>query len=265
MRGVMNRRGVGLFVAMSLVSAITNAAMAGAPSLVPDRLYDSHSMLAQVAAQENEPAIAEAKAPSNSRVAMLYSLLLPGLGEYALGHHDRAKVFFVAEGAIWTSYAIFQVQGNHRKDLYQEFAHVNAGVPQRNDDEFYRIIGNYVSSDGPFSANEQIRREARANYPDDRAKQEEYYQEHSYTGDDTWTWQSQALLDTYQDMRDASESAYHKSDFSLGLAIANRLISVVDTGILAAKQSRANATTTGFRWNIEAEPSGARLLVSRKF
>ena len=261
----MNRRVVGLGVAMSLASAIANAAIAGAPSLVPDRLYDSHSMLAQVAGQENEPAIAEAKAPSNSRVAMLYSLLLPGLGEYALGHHDRAKVFFVAEGAIWTSYAVFQVQGSHRKDLYQEFARVNAGVAKRDDDEFYRIIGNYVSSDGAFSANEQIRREARANYPDNRAQQEEYYQEHAYTGDDTWTWQSQASLDTYQDMRDASLSAYHKSNFSLGLAIANRLISVVDTGILAAKKSRADATTTGFRWNIEAQPSGARLLVSRKF
>jgi len=261
----MNRRIVSCVVATCLATGIAGAAMAGAPALVPDRLYDSRSMLAQVAGQENEPAIAEAKAPSNSRVAMLYSLLLPGLGEYALGHHDRAKVFFLAEGAIWTSYAVFQVQGSHRKDIYQEFARVNAGVAKRDDDEFYRIIGNYASSDGPFSANEQVRREARANYPDDRAKQEEYYQEHAYTGDDTWTWQSQAMLDTYQDMRDASLSAYHNSNFSLGLALANRLISVVDTGILAAKKSRANATTTGFRWNIEAEPSGARLLVSRSF
>jgi hypothetical protein len=265
MRGDMIPRAIGLTVWMGLCIGVTKTAMAGAPVLAPDRLYDSRAMLAQVAAQENEPAVMEANGPSNSRVAMLYSLLLPGLGEYTLGHHDRAKIFFLAEGAIWTSYAIFRVQGAHRKDIYHEFARVNAGVASRDDDEFYRIIGNYVSSDGPFSANEQIRREARANYPDDRAKQEEYYQEHAYTGDDTWTWQSQAMLDTYQDMRDASESAYHKSDFSLGLAIANRLISVVDTGILAAKKSRANATTTGFRWNIEAEPSGARLLVSRQF
>jgi len=261
----MIRRAVAFLILVSLSLPLATTARAGGPTLAPDRLYDSRTMLAQVAAQENEPAVAEAKAPSNSRVAMLYSLLLPGLGEYTLGHHDRAKIFFVAEGAIWTSYAIFQVQGAHRQDLYKEFARVNAGVAKRDDDDFYRIIGNYASSDGPFSANEQIRREARANYPDDRAKQEEYYQEHAYTGDDTWTWQSQAMLDTYQDMRDASISAYHKSDFSLGLAIANRLISVVDTGILAAKKSRANATTTGFRWNIEAEPSGARLLVSRHF
>ena len=74
MRGVMNRGVVGLGIAMSLASAVADTVMAGAPSLVPDRLYDSHSVLAQVAAQQNEPAIAEAKAPSNSRVAMLYSL-----------------------------------------------------------------------------------------------------------------------------------------------------------------------------------------------
>jgi hypothetical protein len=239
--------------------------VSAAPPLGPERLYDSHSVLAQVAQQEGEPAVLEPATSSNSRVAMLYSLILPGLGEYSLGHHDRAKVFFVAEGAIWTSYAVFRVQGNHRKDLYREFAAVNAGVAKRDDDEFYRIIGNYTSSDGPFSANEQVRREARANYPDDRAQQEVYYQEHAYTGDDSWTWQSEALLETYQDMRDSSISAYHKSQFSLGLAIANRLISVVDTGILASKKNRGNATQTGFRWNIEAEPSGARLLVSRSF
>jgi hypothetical protein len=171
-------------------------------------------------------------------------------------------VFFLAEGAIWTSYAVFQVQGAHRKDIYREFARVNAGVATRNDDEFYRIIGNYESSDGPFSANEQVRREARANYPDDRAKQEEYYQEHAYTGDDTWTWQSQAMLDTYQDMRDASLSAYHKSNFSLGLALANRLISVVDTGILAAKRATQQASTNWQTWAIlsrlEAENGNAK-------
>jgi len=261
----MTRRMFSLVVVFCLGSASGTVAKANGPHLAPDRLYDSRTMLAQVAAQEGEPAVMEAQGSSNSRVAMLYSLLLPGLGEYTLGHHDRAKIFFLAEGAIWTSYAIFQVQGAHRKDIYEEFARVNAGVPKRDDDEFYRIIGNYVSSDGAFSANEQVRREARANYPDDRAKQEEYYQEHAYTGSDTWTWQSEAALETYQDMRDSSISAYHKSNFSLGLAIANRLISVVDTGILAAKKNRANSTTTGFRWNIEAEPSGARLLVSRSF
>jgi hypothetical protein len=233
--------------------------------LLPERLYDARTLLAQVAAAAPEPSVAPDEPESNSRIAMLYSLILPGLGEYTLGHHDRAKVFFVAEGAIWTSYAVFQVQGSHRKSIYQEFAAVHAGVPKRNDDEFYRIIGNYVSSDGPFSANEQVRREARAYYPDDRAQQEAYIQEHAYTGNDSWQWDSDATFSRYQDMRDASLSAYHNSEFSLGLLVANRLISVVDTGILAGQKKREVTPSTGFRWNIEADPAGARLLVSRTF
>ncbi|HET9232540.1 MAG TPA: hypothetical protein VFP10_00175 [Candidatus Eisenbacteria bacterium] len=247
-------------------SSLAGAAEPVSPTLGPDRLYDARSMLAEVAAQDPEPSLEPPKTSSNTRLAILYSLLLPGLGEYALGHHDRAKVFFVAEGAIWTSYAVFQIQGSHRKDLYKEFADVNAGVSPRDDDDFYRTIGNYIASDGPFSANEQVRREARANYPDSRADQEEYFEENAYTGNDAWAWESEAALEAYQDMRDASESAYHKSEFSLGLAIANRLISVVDTGILAAKKRKQEAAQqSGLRWNIEADPAGARLLVSRSF
>jgi hypothetical protein len=196
---------------------------------------------------------------------MLYSLLRPGLGEYKLGYHERAKIFFVAEGAIWTSYFVFRSQGSHRKELYHEFAYVHAGAQPRDDDDYYRIIGNYIASDGPYSANEQVRREARALYPDNRTLQEEYFQAHAYTGDDAWTWESNALLDRYQGMRDSSISAYHQSEFSIGFLIASRLISVVDTGLLAARRKREAQTETGFHWGIEADPTAARLTVSRTF
>jgi len=247
-----------------VAAAPVAAAGARAPPLHPDRLFDSRALIASVS-DDPVPSLTLEQNQGNPRLAMLYSLLLPGLGEYTLGYHGRATIFFVAEGAIWTSYAVFRSQGSHRKNLYREFAQVHAEAKKRDDDDYYRTIGNYIASDGPFSANEQVRREARALNPDNRAAQDQYFEDHAYTGDDAWRWESAELLDRYTDMRDSSISAYHHSEFSIGFMVASRLISVVDTGLLAARRKREAKPETGFHWGIEAEPTGAHLTVSRTF
>jgi hypothetical protein len=235
------------------------------PRLVPERLYDAGTVLARSEVPSG-PGVAIPSTGKNPRLAMLYSLLLPGLGEAYLGHDGRAKAFFVAEGAIWTSFAVFRIQGGHRKDLYQEFAEIHAGVPVRDDDEYYRIIGNYVASDGPFSANERIRQEARAAFPNNPDAQDAYFQEHAYLGDDAWSWGSAEEMERYRSMRDASIDAFHRSTFSVGLALANRILSVVDTGILGSKFKTAG-DKAGLSWDVAADPrgSGARILVTKAF
>ncbi len=62
---------------------------------------------------------AEPAAAISPTRAVLYSLLLPGLGDYALGNKGRATGFFIVEGVIWISYAVFEVQGQQREDEYQ--------------------------------------------------------------------------------------------------------------------------------------------------
>jgi hypothetical protein len=198
---------------------------------------------------------------------MLLSLLLPGLGEHYLGHTGRAKAFFVAEGAIWTSFGVFRVQGNHRERLYREYAEVFAGVPPRDDDAFYRTIGNFIASDGPFSANEQVRRQARVTYPNDTGKQQEFYEEFAYTGDDAWSWENEDRFEQYRGMRSAALDAFHRSELSLGLLVANRLLSVIDAGIIAARRNRGHANESKVSWNLGAGPQGpeATVVLSRAF
>lgn len=235
--------------------------------LGPDRIYDSAALL-QDTTVETEANLQVEPKEKNVKLAMLYSLLLPGLGESYLGHKGRATVFFVAEGAIWTSFAVFRIQGGHREDLYKEFAEVNAGVAQRNDEEFYRTIGNFIAADGPFSANEQVRRQARSIYPNDREKQDEYFEENAYTGDDAWTWSSQDRLDRYGEMRSSAENAYHNSELAVGLLVANRILSVVDVGLLGARSKREQPDDQArLSWNFEAPQGGpgARVTLSRTF
>jgi len=237
-----------------------------APLLMPDRLFDSGTVLRQAQAEPGLDLTGGGEGKT-TRKAMLYSLLLPGLGEHYLGHTTRAKAFFVAEGAIWTTFTVFRVQGSHRKDLYREFAEINAGVPSRDDDDYYRVIGNFDSAEGPFSANEQVRREARAIFPNDPAAQDQYFEENAFLGDDAWDWESTELRDRFKDMRSSSIDAYHRADLSLGLLVANRILSVLDTGLLASRSHRALDTAGRVSWDIDAgrEGPGARITLARTF
>jgi len=243
----------------------------GTPLLGPDRIYSSDALLAAVAETPDTTGSLDLNAvpsPPNGKLAMLMSLVVPGTGELYLGSPGRAAIFFVAEAAIWTSYFVFQSEGNHREDLYQQFAAIHAGVPVRNDDEFYRILGNYISSDGPYSANERVRREARAIFPGNREKQEQYIAENAYTGDNSWEWDSQASFDRFQEMRSSSLDSYQYANLSLGLLVANRIVSVVDTGLLAASKNRELAQQKPqLSWNFTAGRNGpgAQVVLSRSF
>jgi hypothetical protein len=264
----LRRTAIWMTAALGLgaIPASAQVQAAGAPHLGPDRIYDARALL-QAEAPDTAPALDVSPGGKNPKLAMLYSLVLPGLGEYYLGHTGRAKGFFVAEGAIWTSFAVFRVQGAHRRTLYKEFASAHAGVSERNDDEFYRIIGNFVSSDGPFSANEQVRRQARALYPNDPAQQQAFFDENAYTGDNAWQWESQDLMNRYQDLRSSSLDAFHRSDLSIGLLVANRLLSVIDAGILGAKARNAALGQARLSWDVtaDADGPGATVTLSRAF
>ena len=249
------------------LGALTAEVRGQEPSLWPERVFDRREFL-QTQTTDSQPVLGTRPDGKNPKLAMLYSLVLPGLGETYLGRPDRAKIFFAAEGAIWTSFAVFQIQGSHRKDLYKEFAEIHAGVPQRDDDTYYRIIGNFLGSDGPFSANETIRRQARAMYPDDPAAQQQFFDENAYSGDDTWMWENETLLGRYREMRSASQGAFRRSELSLGLLVANRLISVLHTGLIGSRRNLAQADDQSrLFWTVEAGRfgPGGQITLTRSF
>ena len=146
-----------------------------------------------------------------------YSLLLPGWSQLRSGHNYRAAFFLGVEAAIWTSFAVFKVQGSTREDTYQEYATQFAGISSgdRNDD-YWRTVGNYRSSE---EYNEDRRRDLRIGLDPEGPE---------YSGTDAWRWQSEARYDEYNDLRRDANSAYDNADFVVVLALVNRLIAFVD-------------------------------------
>lgn len=175
------------------------------------------------------------------RKALLFSLLLPGAGELSLGARGRATGFFMAEGAIWTHFVWFQVAGHLRKDNYIEQAQRHAGVGVSSaDDTYWKLLGQYQTSQGtgPSAYEEALRREARDNFPSDPAAQDAYVAERLPTGDKAWSWTSSDAQLSYKETRENSRRAFDRSKYSIAAAIANRLLSAIDTQIV---RKRANA------------------------
>jgi hypothetical protein len=159
------------------------------------------------------------------RKALALSLLVPGAGEQYLGNHARARTMFVAEAGIWGTFAYFRVQGNQRKDRYEGMAELFAGVSGSRGDDYYRALSYYLTSE---DYNVDVMRDARFRYPDDRAKQLEYFEANAYFGDDAWEWRSAGYQSEFSHTRTASKESYRRAVLTTGFAVLNRVVSMID-------------------------------------
>lgn len=206
---------------------------------------DSAGVSGGAAAASERLRSADSPSKKGGRKALLLSLLLPGAGELSLGERGRATGFFIAEGAIWTHFVWFQVAGHLRKDNYIEQAQRHAGVGVTSaDDTYWKLLGQYQTSNGtgPDAYEEALRREARDNFPSDPAAQDAYVAERLPAGDRAWTWSSPDAQSSYKETRESSRRAFDRSKYSIAAAIANRLLSAIDTQIL---RKRSSAEHTG--------------------
>jgi len=158
--------------------------------------------------------------------AVTASAILPGLGEQYLGHTNRAKVFFIVEGVIWTSFIFYNIQADDRQDRQIEYAVVNAGAPGDLDSEYYEHIGLWISLE---EWHDIVRRDARLSHPDDPEAQEAFFQENKrYDQGAYWAWLSDDERSEYRQLRSQAERSYRNRRLALGAAIFNRIASMVD-------------------------------------
>lgn len=209
-----------------------------------------------VASWDFEPdAVESSAAPISPTRAVLYSLVLPGLGDYALGNRGRASAFFIAEGAIWISYAVFQVQGHGREDEYQALAARFAGVTgSGHSDEFYATLREFDASD-EYEA--EVKNEGRFAIGDPARigpdAIEQYFVENRVSDYEPWVWESTERRLQYSEMRSASKTSYRRADYMFAAAAANRLASAIVA--YAAARSANKAYTVGYL--IDVTPSSA--------
>jgi hypothetical protein len=207
-----------------------------------------------------QDAVANDHQPISPARAVLYSLLLPGLGDYQLGNKGRAATFFAAEGIIWISYAVFQVQGHQREDEYEQLAVRFAGVSRTgHSDEFYATLRDYDNSDeyeADVKFDGRIDLSGDGLYPDRIGADalDQYFVENRIEDYEPWQWTSFDRRLQYSEVRSSSKTAYRRSDYMLVAAAANRVVSAI-VAYASARHLNQNQDV-GYRLNFAPAARG---------
>jgi hypothetical protein len=168
-------------------------------------------------ATETEFAKAKTEPPTGHKSVMkaaLLSALLPGAGEYYVGNRGKARYFFTVEALSWAGCIAYRTYGHWKKEDYMRYAktHANANLEGKSE-EFRDMVGFYHSIDDYNSL-------GRVYDP-----QRPYLYD---TPENHWRWQNDADQATYRDLKNRSREAYRRGKFMVGIAVANRIISVLD-------------------------------------
>jgi len=156
-------------------------------------------------------------------LGIIYSLLLPGMGELYADAYDIGKYFTIADGILWGTFIGMEVYSNWQQDNYQSYAAVNAGVDNNNKDaDYYSTIANYTSV---FSYNEE-------------KALERNYSEMLDPETDFWKWNSTAERQTYREMWTSSEQTSNDIQFVVGGLILNRIASAVNAARLVTAYNK---------------------------
>jgi TM2 domain-containing membrane protein YozV len=189
--------------------------------------------------------------------AVLYSLLLPGAGQFYVEEQNRGKIFLGTEFTFWSGFFAFRTYGSWLKKEYKSYAAVHANaIIQGKSDEFFKDLTYYINRDeynklGPLYF----------------GKESPVYPETDFWN---WQWESQQAQKHYREMRNKSKSSYRKALYMVGLAMANRLVSAVDAFRLAKIYNRKKGLEfSQFKINFESNPFGKnphfRVILSKEF
>lgn len=170
----------------------------------------------------------------NSGLAIIYSLLLPGMGELYAESYQSGKYFTIAEGVLWGTYIGINTYGNWQKDRYKSFAVANGRINiDGKDEDYFATISEYLSID-QYNNEKALERNFK-----------EMLDENKYF----WKWSSEDRR-AYRSMWVSSEQAFNNLRFVVGAMIINRIASAVNAVRLVSAYNRKQAEELS--WNISA-------------
>jgi hypothetical protein len=176
-------------------------------------------------------------------VAIAYSLILPGLGEYYADNLGTGKYFMGADAGLWLTYGGFRMYGNWLKDDAKTLAVERASANfDGKDDKFEVNIGNFSDVLG---------------YNEAKLRNREYDLLYDAKSTFAWQWGSDSDRLHYKDLRNRGESTLRSSQFVLGALVLNRVISAISAARSALAYNRALQDLTS--WRVSAGVPGGML------
>ncbi|MFI5252438.1 MAG: hypothetical protein ACHQQQ_08415 [Bacteroidota bacterium] len=188
-------------------------------------------------------------------LGILYSLLLPGMGELYAGNYDKGKYFTIAEGALWVAYGGIQSYGDWIQSDARNFAVQHAGINFTNkNDQYFIDIGNFVSVN---DYNTEILRER---------QYDKIYDPNSLSA---WHWDTDANREAYRLLRVSSDEKFNNARFVLAAIVTNHIISAIDAARMIILNNKNNESELiHIKANVLGDlqhPNGMMLTFSKNF
>ena|SRR5437879_933961 len=189
-------------------------------------------------------------------LAVLYSLLLPGMGELYAGDYGAGKYFTIAEGLLAVGAIGFDRYGNWIKDDARQYAvtHAHSGLDGK-DDLYFSVIGDYESV---YEYNEAVLRSRDA---------QKVYDPHSSF---YWNWDTPVNREQYRRLRVSSDERFNDAKFVVAAIAVNHVVSAINAARIAIRHN--GSIEEGGRIDIHAgiiggiaRPEGIRVTLSRNF
>ncbi|MCB5271863.1 MAG: hypothetical protein LHW56_08470 [Candidatus Cloacimonetes bacterium] len=175
---------------------------------------------------------------AQSRIALIgMSALVPGSAEIAMGKTNRGVALILSD--VLATYSFFKT--NHdmdlKKDAYKNYALSYAGVPLSMPQRHYQAIQDYISSEDFNDFQDMMARNFFVIYHNDVQGYIDYMEANTYTGEESWEWQSALHWENYIDLRKQHQRIKINHNLALGVMLFNRALSVIDTAILSRDMS----------------------------
>ncbi len=168
----------------------------------------------------------------NAGLAILYSIVLPGMGELYAEGYESGKYFTIAEAALWITYGGMKYYSNRQKDNYFSYAESYGGVTNMSgkNGDYYADIGNYLNIN---------------DFNDDMAKSGQFNKMYNLSTH-YWNWNSNTDRKSYRELWTSSESWNNNLRFVVGGMILNRIASAINAVRLVSRYNKNIETTWNF-------------------
>jgi hypothetical protein len=176
-------------------------------------------------------------------LAIAYSLVLPGLGEYYADNFGTGKYFMGADASLWIAYGGVRAYGVWLKDDARTLAVQRAGA-------------DFDGKNDAFEVNVRDYLDVTA-YNDDKMRNRQFDLIYDPNSSFAWRWASESDRQHFRDLRNRGESALRTSQFVVGALVLNRVISAFSAARSVLAYNRSLPALGS--WRVSAAVPGGLL------
>ena len=192
--------------------------------------------------------ISPAESKKSPGLALIYSLLVPGLGQVYTDRFDVGKYFMISEASLWLGYAAFTIYGNWLLNDAYNYAAIHAGVDnsgKEKDDQFYVDIANWDNYE--LYNNEQL---IFGQYENLYTPANGYY----------FYWDQVSNRRKYREDKLAADRTKNDRLFIVGAILINHVVSAISAIILTnSYNDNIKKSSGGFSLNADVMKFGTRV------